>query len=768
MNGPDSEIWRPAFVERTGGLSVNRAAELLWYEVGISFTRSGIEPKSIAGAPVTLLRPEQLKRVGRTHKRNQGLGQQSTPLRVFPVKQLDVHSEGGATGLATTPYQLPGPGPPQAQDHKSAFVDKSTITQHDSSSEDGDTVRLYHPVPGTAGTQCSTQTLSSFTPMQAMASNSLSRLHSSRSEGTAQGMPASTLGTTATPAETAQPPVTSATPSDSAAAQDTTGPSWNGGSGSGSAQDASVHLPWSHPQAGAAQESAAMSDSPACPSETVKEASADGKQDSQDASVQQPAADGSAADLPKKLQQADASGQHSDGPSKDASESDDIPSEEGRGPSADTQGRDTSGSGQGSLQGFRAYVSPQARLGGLNLPQLSQHFNRSGTTGSSVAANSTAANLSAAELTKQSAAFESLGTDDMSRSTRESSEAAGGEDMVIDPQVAFSQRKENEGAGALRIGPVPNMPDFIKEMAGDGMQPFWMQSNAQASANEQAEMAAFCRAYAQTAAAAKREAGSQSMEDACMQDLQRRHMIMALQSHVMFQQQLMMQHHIMMGGMFPGGNGQAASGQQPQQSQQQQTPPVWPPYWGQPSYTPASSEHLPTSSFMPSGGMPPIPHNQSAGADQQQAQQQPATGQQPSAAGDGADTVAKDGKPNQQERRALALNKYKQKRKNLCFTKKIRYESRKQLAKARPRVKGQFVRRSSLGLAEMDGINDLLEPVATLAAQDAAREAAEAVMSLAHGKIVAAPEAEAEISDYEDAEAAAPVPVSPRRYRRRG
>ena len=31
----------------------------------------------------------------------------------------------------------------------------------------------------------------------------------------------------------------------------------------------------------------------------------------------------------------------------------------------------------------------------------------------------------------------------------------------------------------------------------------------------------------------------------------------------------------------------------------------------------------------------------------------------------------------------------------LCFTKKIRYESRKQLAQARPRVKGQFVRMRS-------------------------------------------------------------------------
>lgn len=34
---------------------------------------------------------------------------------------------------------------------------------------------------------------------------------------------------------------------------------------------------------------------------------------------------------------------------------------------------------------------------------------------------------------------------------------------------------------------------------------------------------------------------------------------------------------------------------------------------------------------------------------------------------------------------------------NLCFTKKIRYESRKQLAQARPRVKGQFVRVGSAG-----------------------------------------------------------------------
>lgn len=38
---------------------------------------------------------------------------------------------------------------------------------------------------------------------------------------------------------------------------------------------------------------------------------------------------------------------------------------------------------------------------------------------------------------------------------------------------------------------------------------------------------------------------------------------------------------------------------------------------------------------------------------------------------------------------------------NLCFTKKIRYESRKQLAQARPRIKGQFVRMPSGSEADM-------------------------------------------------------------------
>ncbi|CAN4121614.1 unnamed protein product [Withania somnifera] len=42
--------------------------------------------------------------------------------------------------------------------------------------------------------------------------------------------------------------------------------------------------------------------------------------------------------------------------------------------------------------------------------------------------------------------------------------------------------------------------------------------------------------------------------------------------------------------------------------------------------------------------------------------------------------------------RAAALTKFRQKRKERCFKKKVRYEKRKKLAEQRPRVRGQFVR----------------------------------------------------------------------------
>lgn len=45
------------------------------------------------------------------------------------------------------------------------------------------------------------------------------------------------------------------------------------------------------------------------------------------------------------------------------------------------------------------------------------------------------------------------------------------------------------------------------------------------------------------------------------------------------------------------------------------------------------------------------------------------------------------------DRREAALMKFRQKRKERCFDKKIRYVNRKKLAERRPRVKGQFVRK---------------------------------------------------------------------------
>lgn len=50
-------------------------------------------------------------------------------------------------------------------------------------------------------------------------------------------------------------------------------------------------------------------------------------------------------------------------------------------------------------------------------------------------------------------------------------------------------------------------------------------------------------------------------------------------------------------------------------------------------------------------------------------------------------------KMNKADRREAALIKFRQKRKERCFDKKIRYVNRKRLAERRPRVRGQFVRK---------------------------------------------------------------------------
>ena len=83
---------------------------------------------------------------------------------------------------------------------------------------------------------------------------------------------------------------------------------------------------------------------------------------------------------------------------------------------------------------------------------------------------------------------------------------------------------------------------------------------------------------------------------------------------------------------------------------------------------------------------------------------------------------------------------------NLCFTKKIRYESRKQLAQARPRVKGQFVRMpSGAETPETTGLGAPME----------ADEPVAAVASIATGMQLVA--AAAEVAEAAAAAGAAPL-----------
>ncbi|KAH9295291.1 hypothetical protein KI387_038879 [Taxus chinensis] len=64
-------------------------------------------------------------------------------------------------------------------------------------------------------------------------------------------------------------------------------------------------------------------------------------------------------------------------------------------------------------------------------------------------------------------------------------------------------------------------------------------------------------------------------------------------------------------------------------------------------------------------------------------------------------------KISQMERREAALNKFRQKRKDRCFDKKIRYVSRKRLAEKRPRIRGQFVRQTNdMDIGANGGIDD--------------------------------------------------------------
>ncbi len=66
----------------------------------------------------------------------------------------------------------------------------------------------------------------------------------------------------------------------------------------------------------------------------------------------------------------------------------------------------------------------------------------------------------------------------------------------------------------------------------------------------------------------------------------------------------------------------------------------------------------------------------------------------------GAGAISGKGSGNRVEedrftQREAALTKFRQKRKERCFEKKVRYQSRKKLAEQRPRIRGQFVRQNA-------------------------------------------------------------------------
>ncbi|CAN7069938.1 hypothetical protein IGI04_042078 [Brassica rapa subsp. trilocularis] len=67
--------------------------------------------------------------------------------------------------------------------------------------------------------------------------------------------------------------------------------------------------------------------------------------------------------------------------------------------------------------------------------------------------------------------------------------------------------------------------------------------------------------------------------------------------------------------------------------------------------------------------------------------------------GSGSGNVADENKISQRE---AALTKFRQKRKERCFRKKVRYQSRKKLAEQRPRVRGQFVRKTAAATDDND------------------------------------------------------------------
>ncbi|RDX58177.1 Two-component response regulator-like APRR1, partial [Mucuna pruriens] len=69
----------------------------------------------------------------------------------------------------------------------------------------------------------------------------------------------------------------------------------------------------------------------------------------------------------------------------------------------------------------------------------------------------------------------------------------------------------------------------------------------------------------------------------------------------------------------------------------------------------------------------------------------------------GTSSNSSEAKLSKVDRREAALMKFRQKRKERCFDKKIRYVNRKRLAERRPRVRGQFVRKLNGADVDLNG-----------------------------------------------------------------
>ncbi|GAB4845429.1 Tor complex Tor2 interacting protein 1 [Ancistrocladus abbreviatus] len=79
--------------------------------------------------------------------------------------------------------------------------------------------------------------------------------------------------------------------------------------------------------------------------------------------------------------------------------------------------------------------------------------------------------------------------------------------------------------------------------------------------------------------------------------------------------------------------------------------------------------------------------------------QMPAAHQWPSL----GSSTAGETKADKVDRREAALMKFRRKRKERCFDKKIRYVNRKRLAERRPRLRGQFVRKVNGVMVDLNG-----------------------------------------------------------------